>query len=132
MDILSPHQSACAEDLQETDLEEDFSGGDWDPHTSTKASQIDGEALDACSDKFWDPEDGLEVKNEAGNHACMVKMLSDLENNDLHDHERKPKHKRKESMPKNGQFMKYTEYCHTHLVVDCRGHKKSPHSGQMS
>ena len=57
MDILSPYQSARAEDLQETDLEEDFSGGDWDPHTGTKALQTDGEASDVCSDEFWDPED---------------------------------------------------------------------------
>ena len=34
------------------------------------------------------------------------KMLSDLENNDPHDHEWKPKHKRKKSMAKNGQFVK--------------------------
>ena len=106
MDILNPYQSARDEDLQETDLEEGFSGGDWDPHTGTKASQTDGEASDACSDEFWDPEDDPEVKDEAENHDRMVEMLSDLEKNDLHDHEWKLIHKRKKSIPKNGQFAK--------------------------
>ena len=119
MDILSPYQSACAKDLQETNLEEGFSGGDWDPHTGKKALQTDGEASDDCLDEFWDPEDDLEVKDKAGNHACMVEMLSDLEKNDPHNHEWKPKHKRKRAFQRMVSLRKYTEYCYTHLVMDC-------------
>ena len=132
MDILSPYQSAHAKDLQETDLEEGFSGGDCDPHTSTKALQTNGEASDTCSDEFWDPEDDPEVKDEAGNHAHMVEMLSYLKKNDQHNHEWKPKYKTKKSIPKNGQFAKI----HWVLLYSphngLQGPGKSPHLGQMS
>jgi hypothetical protein len=102
--ILGSDPPALSEDLQETDSEEDYGEEEWDPHAGTKPSPIDGEALD----EYWDPEedDPEEVKSKAFN-ALMVEMLSDLEDNDLRDHEWKPKHKRRKASaktPKSGQF----------------------------
>jgi hypothetical protein len=50
--VLHSPSPALAEDLQQTDSEED-DGEDWDPHAGTKPSPLDGEALD----EDWDPED---------------------------------------------------------------------------
>ena len=89
---LSPDSPAHAEDLQDTDSEEDYGEVEWDPHAGTKPSPLDGEA----SDELWDSEDDFEeVKSEAVN-ALMVKMLQD------DDEEWKPKHKRKKERVKNG------------------------------
>ena len=96
----SPDSLALAEDLQETDSEDDYGEDEWDPHAGTKPSPLDGEA----SDEQLDPEDDMEdVESEAFN-ALMVKMLSDLQDDDLHDQEWKPtrKHEKKKNIMKNG------------------------------
>jgi hypothetical protein len=51
----------------------------WDPHAGTKPSPLDGEA----SDEQWDPGDEVEdVESEVFNDR-MVKMISDLRDDDL-------------------------------------------------
>ncbi|KAF8261087.1 hypothetical protein EI94DRAFT_1810791 [Lactarius quietus] len=87
---LSSDTPALAEGLQETDSDDDDYGEDkWDLHASTKPSPLDGEA----SDEQWDPEDEVEdIADEAFN-GWMVKMISDLQDDDPCDLEWKPKHK---------------------------------------
>ncbi|KAF8267563.1 hypothetical protein EI94DRAFT_1801468 [Lactarius quietus] len=87
---LSSDTPALAKDLQETDSDDDDYGEDkWDPHAGTKPSPLDGEA----SDEQWDPEDEVEdIADEAFN-GQMVKMISDLQDDDLRDLEWKPKRK---------------------------------------
>lgn len=86
---------ALAEDLQETDSEDDYGEDGWDPHSGTKPSPLDGEA----SDEHWEPEDeaGSEVFN-----TLMVQMLSDLQDNDPRDQEWRPTHERRKKSVKNG------------------------------
>ena len=92
----SPVRPALAENLQETDSEDNYGEDERDPHASTKPSPLDGEALDEC----WDPEDDTEdVEGEALNIG-MVNMISKLQDDDWHDWEWKPKQVQKK---KQGQ-----------------------------
>jgi hypothetical protein len=101
---LSPETPALAKDLQETSSDSDDYGEDkWDPHASTKPSPLDGEALD----EQWDPrqdsgDEGEDIDSEDFNDR-MVKMISELQDDDLCDQEWKPKGKQK-TIVKCGQL----------------------------
>ena len=81
---MSPNPQALAEDLPETDLESEKDFGeddDWDPHTGTKPSPLDGEA----SDEHWDPRDDVEeAESEAFNtQKVKSKLVTGLERTEL-------------------------------------------------
>lgn len=96
----NPDPTVPVHDLQETDSDSDndFGKDDWDPHAGTKPSQLDGED----SDELWDPEDDMEEAESEAFNLHMVQMLSDLQDNDLRDHEWKPMHKRRKMSKKAG------------------------------
>lgn len=120
----SPDLPIPAEDLQETESE-DYGDEEWDPHAGMKPSLVDAEVSDEC----WDPEDDPEeVSNEAFN-TLMVKMLSDLGDDDPHDHEWKPRHKQRKKIVKNGQFMPITLYVCVLTLSWTEGPRKAPSFG---
>ena len=94
---LSPDTQAIARHLQDMDSDYgDYGDGEWNPHTGTKPSPLDGEA----SDEEMDPNNEVEdVESEVFND-WMVKMISDLQDDDLCDQEWKPKAKKRK---KSGQ-----------------------------
>ena len=75
----------------------DYGEDEWDPDTSTKPSPLDGEASDEQQDSENEVED---VESEVFNYR-MVKMLSELQDNDLHDLEWKPNDEQNKN---RGQF----------------------------
>ena len=93
---LSPVRPALAENLQETDLEDDYGEDGWDPHAGTKPSPLDGEASDEC----WGPEDDREDIEDGALNIRMVNMISKLQDDDLRDREWRPKQAQKK---KQGQ-----------------------------
>lgn len=82
----------------DSDSDNDYGEDEWDPHAGIKPSPLDGEALD----EQWDPGDVVE---DAGSEFFnwMVKMILDLQDDDLCDQEWKPKGKKKRRA-KPGQF----------------------------
>ena len=89
---------AIARELQEIDSDDDNYGEDeWNPHAGTKPSPLDGDA----SDDERDPDSEVEgFRSEVFNDQ-MVKMISDLQDNDLRDQEWKQKSSQKKN---SGQF----------------------------
>ena len=69
---LSPDTQAIARHLQDMDSDYgDYGDGEWNPHTGTKPSPLDGEA----SDEEMDPNNEVEdVESEVFND-WMVKMM---------------------------------------------------------
>ena len=97
---LSPVRPALAKTLREanseSDSEDDYGEGEWDPHAGTKPSPLDGEA----SDEQWDPEDGTEDIDDEALNIRMVNMISELQDDDPRDWEWRPKQAQKK---KQGQ-----------------------------
>jgi hypothetical protein len=99
---LNPDPPALSEDLQEPDSksesEDDYGEDEWDPHSGTKPSPLDGED----SDEHWEPEDDLEEAESKEFNKLMVQMLSDLQDDDPRDREWKPTHERRKKSVTNG------------------------------
>ena len=88
---------AIARHLQDIDSDDgDYGEDEWDPHTSTKPSPLDREA----SDEQENSDNEVDVKSEAFNYQ-MVNKLSELQDNNLCDHEWKPSDEQKK---RRGQF----------------------------
>lgn len=96
--FLSTDTPAIPMEPQEIESDNgDYGEEKWDPHAGTKPSPLDGDALDEERDSSSEVK-GFE--SEAFNDQ-MVKMVSDLQDDNLRDQEWKQKRRQK---IKSGQF----------------------------